>query len=230
MLVLGIETSGQRGSVALLQDGRRLGKRNLEPSLRRHAQTLVLEIDRLFSANGKDPKQCDLVAVSLGPGSFTGLRVGVVCAKTMAYATGCQLIGVETLLAVAANSPENISTVEVVSNAQRSELFVARFQRDAANTWQASGEVRIVGVESWVNSLNSDMTVSGPGLLKVDPDELKSTGATVLAEQFWNPRAGVIAQIGIEQSSRCRAETVWELEPLYLRKSAAEEKWDAAGK
>ena len=69
--------------------------------------------------------------MSVGPGSFTGLRVGVVCAKTLAYATGARLAAVDTLEAIAANSPPDVETVHVITDAQRGDLFVGTYRRTA---------------------------------------------------------------------------------------------------
>jgi tRNA threonylcarbamoyladenosine biosynthesis protein TsaB len=79
-LVLGIETSGLVGRVALCRGTECLSEVCLEEAPRRHAQTLVSQIGALLSQAGKSVVDLDAIAVSVGPGSFTGLRVGVVCA------------------------------------------------------------------------------------------------------------------------------------------------------
>lgn len=104
MLTLGIDTSGLGGSIAIARDGNCLAERALSRTGRRHARTLVAELKALFDDTRLRPHDCNTVAVSIGPGSFTGLRVGVVCAKTFAYATRCTLVAVDTHLAVAAAS------------------------------------------------------------------------------------------------------------------------------
>jgi tRNA threonylcarbamoyl adenosine modification protein YeaZ len=101
MITLGIETSGRAGTIALVEGGAVVAERSLTASGRRHARTLVPELGELLRNTGHTPTEVDVVAVSIGPGSFTGLRVGVVCAKTFAYATGCRIIGIDTFLAVA---------------------------------------------------------------------------------------------------------------------------------
>ncbi len=84
------------------------------------------------------------MAVSVGPGSFTGLRVGVVCAKTLAYANGCQLAAVDTLEAIAANSPADVVSVHVIADAQRGDLFVADYCRKSIVEWDRDRPPRIV--------------------------------------------------------------------------------------
>lgn len=243
MLVLGIETSGRPGSVALCRNGRCLDERPLETAIaadgsprpglqsrrssgpkRRHAQTLVAEVDGLFRRYGLSPRQCDLVAVSIGPGSFTGLRIGVVCAKTFAYAAGCRAAAVDTLQAIAENSPPDVNSLFIIANAQRGELFVGEYRRDANGRFIRQGEVAIVNAESWCRGRPSDDVVSGPA---ADKFEVELSGrCRVLDTPFRFARASVVARIGERQANAGDLADPWALEPLYLRKSAAQEKHD----
>src|SRR5687768_2419931 len=108
MLVLSIETSGTGGSIALVDDRACLAERSLSQAGRRHARTLVFELKQLLAEREVAPGDLGAVAVSIGPGSFTGLRVGVVCAKTLAYAVSTKLVAVDTFLAIAAQSPDGV--------------------------------------------------------------------------------------------------------------------------
>ena len=127
LLTLGVETSGLTGAVALRRDGQIIESVTLQHSGRRHAQTLVSEVDALLRRSNLTAKQLQVVAVSIGPGSFTGLRVGVVLAKTLGYALGCEVVAVDTFCAIAANSPSDVSEVVVLADAQRGELFAGRY-------------------------------------------------------------------------------------------------------
>src|SRR5438552_3091101 len=99
-LTLAIETSGIVGSIALCSDGERIEERTLQLG-RHHGQSLIPELRQLLEDHRRKPRDCDLIAVSIGPGSFTGLRVGVVCAKTLAYVTGSRVAAVDTFHAIA---------------------------------------------------------------------------------------------------------------------------------
>src|SRR5438093_6094540 len=94
-----LDTSGKGGLVAVARGETVLGELRLEET-RRHARDVAPFTSRLLREQGWQPRNLDGVLVSSGPGSYTGLRVGVMAAKTLAYATGCALIGVETCSAI----------------------------------------------------------------------------------------------------------------------------------
>ena len=104
MRVLAIETVGMTGSVAVLSGDEVLVERRLDTE-RRSAQTLAPAIQDLLAEVGWRPADLELVAVAQGPGSFTGLRIGITTAKGLAYVLGCRLLGVNTLRAIANGFP-----------------------------------------------------------------------------------------------------------------------------
>jgi tRNA threonylcarbamoyladenosine biosynthesis protein TsaB len=224
MLTLGIETSGPVGSVALVDAARVIGSADLALDGRRHARTLVSELKELFQRCGCTPRDCECVAVDVGPGSFTGLRVGVVCAKTFAYATGCQVVAVESLRAIAANASADIAEVSVLLDAQRGEVFEARYQRRTPGDWERLSDIQIVPLTSIAPNPHPAGRFSGPPLAK-RPDLIAA--GVCLPESHWSPRAEVVARLGEHAALRGATTDLWSLEPLYTRKSAAEEKWDA---
>jgi tRNA threonylcarbamoyladenosine biosynthesis protein TsaB len=228
MLTLGIETSGRAGAIAVCRSGQILASRSLEQVGRRHAQTLVAESVSLLRECCLTLRDCQAVAVSIGPGSFTGLRVGVVFAKTLAYAAGCQVAAVDTLAAIAENSPSDVSVVDVVVDAERSELYAARYGRDASGQFVREGALVTVSREAWCAAVSEGVAVSGPGL--EGTAESVPTFCRVLSSDCWQPRASVVAVLGERQLAASRADDLWTLEPLYVRKSAAEEKADVLGR
>src|SRR5258707_1343424 len=128
MKILALETSGTAGSVAALEGEQLLKTAALDP-VQRTARTLAPAIRDLLKQVGWRPADVQLVAVTAGPGSFTGLRLGVTTAKTFAYAVGCQVLGVNTLEVIASQSPPECSLLEVVLDAQRQQLFAAALDR-----------------------------------------------------------------------------------------------------
>ncbi len=226
-VTLGIEMSGLEGSIALRCDGTSVDECTLER--RRHAHSLISQVQFLLRKHQLAPSDVDLVAVSHGPGSFTGLRVGVVFAKTFAFAIGCRLAAVDTLQAVATAAPDEIEHVSAVSDAQREQLFVGNYRREPGGAWSRSDAVHVLGTEEWceraVEQAQRGFAVSGPGLLRV-ADQLPETVLS-LPQSVWNPHASQIALIGEQLAKADDLADATQLEPFYLRRSAAEEKRDA---
>src|SRR5215471_12911522 len=99
-----LETSGRVGQVALAEGGRLRGVRRLEET-RRHARDLAPAVRELLAAQGWRVRDLHGVIVSRGPGSYTGLRVGIMSAKALAYATGCTLLAIDTFAVIAGQAP-----------------------------------------------------------------------------------------------------------------------------
>ena len=220
-MLLALDTSGMAGSIALARDGVLLAERSLAQAGRRHARTLVAELASLFVECGSSPDQCEAIAISVGPGSFTGLRVGVVCAKTFAYATGCQLTPVDTFEAVATGVPAEVDQVAVIDLAQRGELFVGEYHR-TADRWERVGEITIEPAEAWAAARRPELHVVGPGLARLRGSLFPE--AACLPVEYDTPQARHVATIGARQLRDGRTVDCWSLEPFYLRRSAAEEK------
>ncbi|MEA2735656.1 MAG: tRNA threonylcarbamoyladenosine biosynthesis protein TsaB, partial [Humisphaera sp.] len=134
MRALAIETSARTGSIAAVEDARVVAEEEFEHGLQ-HAAQIIPIIDRLCRARGWTPRDLNELYVSAGPGSFTGLRIGVTLAKTMALATGVKLVAVPTARVLVENAPPDARHVVLVLDAKRDQIFTARFERDATGTW-----------------------------------------------------------------------------------------------
>jgi tRNA threonylcarbamoyladenosine biosynthesis protein TsaB len=231
VLILAIETSAQAGSVALLTD-ESLVTQVVMPTDRRSAQSLAPAIDQLLRSAGVKPAQLGLVATTIGPGSFTGLRVGVTTAKTLAYAVGCQCLGVDTLEVIALQqivqptAAQQLAKVpdgelHVVLDAQRKELFLARFRLEGEEAVRV-GENTIVPAGDWLASLRPGTLVSGPGLARL-VDKIPA-GVLIAPVELREPMAAAVGRLAHRDYQRGRRDDLWKLMPQYLRPSAAEEK------
>jgi len=220
MLTLTIDTSGLVGSLGLYHGQIPLEDRRLELG-QRHGQTLIPEIHSLLERHHFRPSDVELLAVSVGPGSFTGLRVGIVCAKTWAYATGCKLAAIGTLEAVAVGTPLSAHPLHVIADAQRGDVFLQTFTA-TADRWQIDGPIRIAPVAEWSKTL-ADVLVTGPGVEKFGKE---LTDAKFAPESTWHPQGMALARLAEEQAAQGNFADMWTLEPIYLRRSSAEDKWD----
>jgi tRNA threonylcarbamoyladenosine biosynthesis protein TsaB len=218
-----LETSSAVGQVAVAQGRRLLAIRRLEAS-RRHARDLAPAVAELLAAQEWTPRTLDAVVVSRGPGSYTGLRVGIMSAKTLAYATGCALLAIDTFPAITFQAPDEATCLDVLADAQQDKVYAQRFIRPAAGeALEPVSPLAIHPFEAWLASLPGGSWVSGPGLVGQTrrlPPEVKLVDAA-----HWEPQPGSLLELGLTRYLRGDRDNLWALEPLYLRPSAAEEQW-----
>ena len=222
---MALETSGRVGSLAAFRterDNVEVVDSQVLPGDQRSAQSLLPAIGELLKTCRWRAGELDLVCTTTGPGSFTGLRIGVTTAKTLAYATGAKLVGVHTLAAIAAATGATAERVWAILDAQRQELFAASFPP----RWQNDGgflpETVVVGVDAWLAQLGAGDLVSGPPLEKLSgrlpPGVLAADAA------LWFPAAEVVARLGAAALRRGEEIDPMQFAPHYFRPSAAEEK------
>ncbi|HEX4144554.1 MAG TPA: tRNA (adenosine(37)-N6)-threonylcarbamoyltransferase complex dimerization subunit type 1 TsaB [Pirellulales bacterium] len=222
MRILALETSGSSGSVAALDASQLILEQALAGGSR-SAQSLAPGIEALLAEVGWSLGQVDLIAVTQGPGSFTGLRIGVTTAKALAYAVAGRLVGVNTLAVIARQAPVQ-QTLWTVLDAQRGELFAARFSPSAPDCHAETIEVQVVDRDTWLAQLAAGDAVSGPGLERLEPG-IRSD-VTVVGRQFWLPKAETVGRLGYERSLVRGHDDLFQLTPQYFRQAAAEEKWE----
>ncbi len=217
-----LETSGRVGQVGLAVGARLLSVRRLDEA-RRHARDLVPAVGELLTAQGWKPKEIQGVIVSRGPGSYTGLRVGIMSAKTFAYTTGCGLLAVDTFAAIAAGAPADLPCLEVIADAQQERVYMQRFVRIKGQGWEAETPLAIRPLADWQRERRADVWVSGPGL-QVYKEQLRDC-RLVVDSSCWDPEPRSLLEIALPRYLAGETDDLWSLEPLYLRPSAAEEKW-----
>jgi len=216
-----VETSGRAGLVAVALGERLRGVRRLDEA-RRHARDLAPAVAELLAAEGWRARDLAAVVVSRGPGSYTGLRVGVMSAKALAYATGCALVAVDTFAAIAHQAPAVAAVVDVLADAQQDRVYVQRYGRAGA-AWQPRTPLSIQPFAAWLAGRAGDAWVSGPGL-RVAGRRLPE-GVRVVPAEDWDPRAESLLALGVARFHAGDRDDVWAVEPLYLRPSSAEEQW-----
>jgi tRNA threonylcarbamoyladenosine biosynthesis protein TsaB len=223
--ILAIETSGRHGSVAALvgeaDAATPIGQIALTPD-QRTAQALAPAVKQILTDAGWSPKDVELVAVAVGPGSFTGLRIGVTTAKTFAYSVGAEVVGINTLRALAAQAPPSQSPLWTISDAQRQELFAAKFVIGENLHIQEELATAIIPQDRWLAELQPGDHVVGPALKRLATR--LPAGVEMLAEEYWQPMAIAVGQVAWHAYQAGQRDDIWKLAPNYYRLSAAEEK------
>jgi tRNA threonylcarbamoyladenosine biosynthesis protein TsaB len=218
-----LETSGREGQVAIAEGATIVAAVRLDQT-RRHARDLAPAVVGLLDRQGWKPRDVQALFVSRGPGSYTGLRVGIMSAKAFAYAAGCCLIVVDTFAAVAAQAPASVLAVDVLADAQQDRVYAQSYSRPSeGGEMQAVTALGIQPFAEWLAKRNKHHVVAGPALESLRPR--LPAEVNVSDPATWNPRPESILQLGLTRWQAGERDDVYEVEPLYLRPSAAEEKW-----
>jgi tRNA threonylcarbamoyladenosine biosynthesis protein TsaB len=214
-----IESSGKVGHVGLARGDAVVRAMDLD-STRRHVRDLAATVNELLQSAGLMPKALSGVMVSIGPGSYTGLRVGIMSAKALSYATGCTLIAVPTFSAIVNRVPGETNEVWVIADALQGQIYRQHFCRES-NEWVARDELRIDSFDEWLPTIETDAWVSGPGV-NAFAERLPPT-CRIVEASFREPSITNLFQAG-RGLAPVNREELFRLEPLYLRGSSAEEK------
>ena len=222
MWILGVETATWTASVGVARDGCAVAERTLR-SESSHAPTILSLIDEVTQAAGIRVRELDAIAVSAGPGSFTGLRIGLSTAKGLAYASGARVVAVPTLAALARAAGPRDGTICPVLDARKGEIYVAGF------CWRDGRLIQTV-VEQAIAPARLAQLVSPPCTLVGDAvdiyaevlGQLFAGAATLLSLSQVPPSGAVVAQIGHELLASGATSALAELEPRYVRPSEAE--------
>jgi tRNA threonylcarbamoyladenosine biosynthesis protein TsaB len=238
MNTLGIESSGPIGSAAACRDDAVLAESALDRGMEQ-GRLLVPLVDRVIAAAGWDKRRdVELIAVSQGPGSYTGLRVGLACAKTMAMLLDRPLVAVCSLDAMAENAPADSLNILTVVDAKRGQVYAARYERASGSSTSAQGrpeETRMGGALRRVLDpaihtpaelraiVTAPVYVMGDGV-RVYAADFAQPGYSLAPEERWRIRASVIARLGLALFRAGRRDDPNALEPIYLRLAEAEER------
>jgi tRNA threonylcarbamoyladenosine biosynthesis protein TsaB len=211
-----IETSGRTGQVALAEGEALLPARRLDES-RNHARDLAPAVADLLAGAGWKPRDVSAVVVSRGPGSYTGLRVGVMSGKAFAYAAGCALLAIDTFPVIAAQAPAGADPIDIIADAQQQKVYLQRFARG-----EPASPLVIRPVADWLAGAPAPW-VSGPAVRL----HLAHLPASVRAveEPLREPHVESLLMLALKRWRAGERDDLFAVEPLYLRPSSAEEQW-----
>ena len=211
--ILAIDTATMNLRLALKFGGDRLVKSET-PMEKSHGQMLMKKIDDLFGSAGLSGPDLQAIVVSLGPGSFTGLRIGLAAAKGMAVALDIPIVGVHLLELAAHKLAGETEPIILLLPHRRDEIFAAVVQDGVCDI----DKVRSLAPTD-VSAFVKGRSVR---LVGVKPSILPGQGGNGSAVQAFEYDAADLLQFGLTRLESGRADDISDLEPLYLRKSMAE--------
>lgn len=238
MRLLGIDSATPEASVALIEDGVILGEHGHEVPKRNnpkggkqpsnHAEVILPLIDTLLARHATSIEHLAGIAVSIGPGSFTGLRIGIATAKGLAYESGIPLLGVSTLLANARRATAGDSLIGSLLDARKGEVYCALFRNRPGGLERLTADalMSVLGViQLWKSHQQESglaMQLIGDGARAYETQFLRAFGAAeILGTRLHSTLAAEVARLGAEELHRTNLRAVGTLAPQYLRSAGA---------
>jgi tRNA threonylcarbamoyladenosine biosynthesis protein TsaB len=222
---IALETTCREGGVAL-GAGEELVSVLPFDAARRAATQVVARLEELTRQANLRPRDIEEIYVSCGPGSYTGTRVGVTAARTLAQAIGtARCVAVPTVQAVAENVPVSpeIEHLAVVLDARRELLYVACFQ-PAGGQWQQVGQAHTLTIPQLLESSPRPLHLVGEALGYY---RIEVEGVQAVDQTLWLPRAEGVWAVG-NRLSRLKKFTDWhDLQPIYTGQPEAVRLWNA---
>lgn len=218
MKILAVDTSAVAGSVAVVSDGKLLSECFSNTGLT-HSQTLMPMVDNAVKSAGIDIKDIDIFAVNNGPGSFTGVRIGVAAVKGMAQMSGKNCVEVSTLESLAYNLADNNCIAVCAMDARCSQVYTASFEcENSVMTRLCDDEaVAIKDLEERLKSYNKPIIFVGDGAMLCYNYYKDVLPCRIAGENLRYQRASSTATVAMLKAEREETLSAAELMPSYLR-------------
>ncbi len=224
-LILALETSGRGGSVAIATASRLLAEIAFS-GVMRHSAEVFPTIETLLREAGRTVDSLRQVYISIGPGSFTGLRIAVAFAKTMNLATGAKIVTVDTLDCIAANAFDYLATekpyisrIACLLDAKRGQFFTAVYDVNLGK-WKKTLPDCLMTPDEFIQKFTKQAPIwlLGEGLVYYK-DKFKADGVSFFDESLWTPKASQVYKLGLAKAAQNQFSDPLTLQPLYLRRA-----------
>jgi len=227
-LILAVETSGRTGSVAIAEGEHLLAEAAFSEPLR-HSAELFPAVSSLLSRFNKRPDQIQHVYISVGPGSFTGLRIAVTIAKIMHLANAAKIVAVYTSDCIAANAADykgkKLKKIATILDAKRGQFFIAAY-KNSDGQWIKTLPDCLMTASQFAQKFadtKEPVWLLGEGLVYYK-HLFSAPGIEFLDSRYWCPRAAKVLMLGYKMACEGQFADPLTLKPVYLRRPEAEEK------
>lgn len=215
-IILSVDTSSLNFSIALLK-GAKLIAEYFSKNPKRQSSDMMPEIERLLSENSYRIEDIGLFCVGTGPGSFTGLRIGITAVRAMALALKRPIIGVPSIDAMAYAVAGKGQDVCIIIDAKQEKLY-ARFYKNNRFGLKAVGKIELLSAEKLVKKIKRPVLLAGDGITVYKDFILKEKAAQVSFADCdkWFPMASIIGKLGFSRLKQGRRDSVFTVSPLYI--------------
>lgn len=228
MKILGIDTSTMAANVAVLEDDKLICEYTINTK-KTHSQKLMPMIENMLKLSDIDIKDIDAIGICVGPGSFTGLRIGMATAKAMAHVNNIPLIGVNSLEVLSANMDLCNKKICSILDAQRNQVYTCKYIVEDSKCKQIE-EISIIPIDNLLEELsstNEEWVILGEAAYKYKEKIEDISNITIPSPSNNITKASslcIVARDKFEQN--IEVHNCYDINPMYIRKSQAEEQYE----
>jgi len=215
MNILGIETAANICGTALANEKRIIAEKNTDAK-NQHSSLIFNQIDDLLKSSNIEPNQIDGVAVSIGPGSYTGLRIGLSAAKGIAFGLNIPILGIPTLDSLAQQYRGLNKNIWATLPFRRNELYLCKYSISKFGFIKNTGYL-VMKTSEFLKKINHKIVVVGKVKDKVKEILESNKLIEMIPFSELGLKSGIIAEMGIEKMKKQQTDDLFQLEPLYLK-------------
>lgn len=228
MKILGIDTSTMAANVAVLEDDKLICEYTINTK-KTHSQKLMPMIENMLKLSDLDIKEIDAIAICVGPGSFTGLRIGMATAKAMAHVNNIPLIGVNSLEILGANMDLCNRNICSILDAQRNQVYMNKYILKDYKITELE-EISIKPIDELleeISSSNEDWVLVGEAVYKYKEKIEEVSNITIPSPANNITKASTLCFVARDKMlANDQVYNCYNINPMYIRKSQAEEQYE----
>ena len=228
MKILGIDTSTMAANVAVLEDDKLICEYTINTK-KTHSQKLMPMIENMLNLSDINIKDIDAIGICVGPGSFTGLRIGMATAKAISHVNNIPLIGVNSLEVLGANMDFSNKKICSILDAQRNQVYTCKYIFEE-NKSKSLEDIKIMPIDDLLEELsatNEEWVIIGEAVYKYK-DKIEAKSNITMSSPSNNITKAsslcVVARDKFEQNMDVH--NCYDINPMYIRKSQAEEQYE----
>jgi len=215
-IILSVDTSSLKFSIALLKGGELIAQ-FISSVPNRQSSDMLPEIDKLLSRHSYGIEDIDLFSVGLGPGSFTGLRIGVTTMRAMAIALKKPIIGIPSIDALALAVTDNHSDICVIIDAKQGKIY-GRFYKQSRGAIRPVSKILLVPIDKLLARIKAPTLFLGDAITLYKEAILKTRiqGLSFAPEKTCYPEAAIIGNLSFSKWKKRYRDNIFTLSPLYI--------------
>lgn len=228
MKILGIDTSSLATSIAVIEDNKLICEYTINTK-KTHSQKLMPMIENMLECSDLNIKDIDVVAVSIGPGSFTGLRISMATAKAIAHVRNLPIIAVNSLENLASNMNLCDKKICAILDAQRTQVYTSKYKFEENKLVQLE-EIDVLEIEDLLMNLgesNEEWIIVGEAVYKYEELIKKYSNIQIPKASHNVTKASSLCSLAIDKyKNKIDVYDCYTINPMYIRKSQAEVQYD----